>query len=117
MLHALNSKALRTNESKHGNAKTMACMAGGLLGLHDLSLTFHGSFTDLSRIFRGFSGKNSETEWVLQKALQPFSPLSMHVHCEAFPNVHRQSMSTGTREYLQYQGDFIKRFAQIGWVI
>ena len=101
MLHALNSKPPWLE-------KLGACLAYTIL---------RGPFADLSRIFRGFSGKNSETEWVFQKALQPFSPLSMHIHCEAFPNVHRQSMSTGTREYLQYQGDFVKRFAQIGWVI
>ena len=72
MPHALNSKTLRTNGIKDGSAKTMACKAGGLLDLRDLSRTFRGSFTDLSRIFRGFSGKNSKTEWVLREDLQPF---------------------------------------------
>ena len=27
------------------------------------------------------------------ESLATLSPLSMHVHCEALPNVHRQSMS------------------------
>ena len=51
------STTLRTYGIKDGSAKTMACKAGGLLGLRDLS-----------RI----SGKNSEAERVLQKDLQPF---------------------------------------------
>ena len=42
----------------------MACNAGGLLGLRDL--------LRLSRVFLGISGKNSETEPVPQKDLQPF---------------------------------------------
>ena len=51
MPHALNSQTLRTSGIKDGSVKTMACKAGGLLGLRDLSRTFRGSFTDLSRIF------------------------------------------------------------------
>ena len=46
MPHALNSKTLRAHGIKDGSAKTMACKAGGLLGLRDLSRTFRGSFAD-----------------------------------------------------------------------
>ena len=79
--HALNSQTLRTNGVKDGSAKTMACKAGGLLGLRDLS-----------RIFRGLSGKNPETARMLQQDLQPFQ----HARSlQGFLNVHRPSLSQG----------------------
>ena len=87
MPHALNSKTPRTIGIEDGSAKTMACKAGGLLGFRALSRTFSGSFAD-------FRVKTLRLSRCFRKTCT-LSPLSMPVHCEAFPKVHRQSLSRG----------------------
>ena len=59
-------KTLRTKGIKDRSAKTMACKAGGLLGLRDLSRTFRGSFAD-------FRVKTLRLSGCFRKTCNPFA--------------------------------------------
>ena len=77
------------------------------------------SFADLSRIFHGsfadFRVKTLTLSGCFRKTCNPFTFEHAYT-ARLFPKC-TDNPCLGAREYLQYQGDFIKRFAQIGWVI